>query len=254
MNENNQNSRLTKLGVAILVVTICLSVLFITLGIISLAKGGPDYSGSENYYISGTYWVNIGEMEDKYMSYDCYYEVKFTTNSSGDYSIKLNGARIVSFSDDYGSRVSYYSESDRDYDNAYSAYLYSYTTYVVTVCATSYNANVYVDYYNNGTSNDSEDISGTYLASIGSSYYFDANYGSYYEIKLTVSSGYQYDLKFNGADIVSVTDSYGNSISYYPDSDWNYENAYYIYADSYDTYTIKICADSTYVDYYVDYD
>lgn len=251
MNEKNQNSRLTKAGVVILVLTIFFSTLFMILGIVSFTEGG-----SESYPINGTFWAYIGEPVDMYSDYgDGYYEVRFTTGSSGDYIIKLNDARIVEFNDDYGNNVSYYWESDWDYDNAYKANLSSYTTYVVTVYIEYYDANIFVDYYNNGAADTSgNDISGTYSASLGSSDYFNANYGSYYEIKFTGSAGYYYDLKFNGADIVSVTNSYGSSVSYYSESDWNYENTYYMYADSYDTYTIKICADSTYVTYYVDYD
>ena len=237
----------------ILVLTIFFSTLFMILGIVSFTEGGSGHSGSESNPISGTYWAYIGETVDMYSDYGGYYEVRFTTGSSGDYIIKLNDARIVEFNDDYGNNVSYYWESDWDYDNAYKANLSYYTTYVVTVYIEYYDANIFVDYYNNGADTSGNDISGTYWATLGEPDDFNANYGSYYEIKFTGPAGY-YDLKFNGAYIVSVTNPYGSSVSYYSEGDWNDENTYYMYADSYDTYTIKICADSTDVTYYVDCD
>ena len=222
--------RLDSKGIAILIVTAILSLAFLIPGfILATGKGG----NSAKPLSLGSDYSNSGE------SYE-YYEYEFEPTSSGYYYINLNGATLSSVESEYGSTVSYQSESTSLYDHTYKIYLTSYTTYTFKVYATDSYTTVQVDDKHIQTlSLGSERSNSTY------------RYEYYYYTFEPTSSG-NYYIFLDGATLSNVESEYGSTVSYQSESSSSYDYAYKVYLSSYTTYTIKVYTNSSYTTVKVD--
>ena len=145
MNASNQNSRLTKAGAIILISTIVFSILFIVLGTVNLISEGDNSSNGNNNNVSKTFWAYEGTTTNYYVTSGNYYEIKITPSRTATYTINIDGARVVSISNSYGS-ISYNPSYSSYYDNSYTAYLSPSYTYTIKVQATDSYINFLADY------------------------------------------------------------------------------------------------------------
>ncbi len=135
-SESVKKPILDKLGVILLIITACVTTLFIVLGCIFAI---PRRVGNHYYTPNvGTeynpYTIYVDEISNFSDSGEDYTYVYFTPTSYGDYIIYLNntesGIRVV---DKYGYSISNSYYSQYNYDNAYIVSLDAYTTYKIRV-------------------------------------------------------------------------------------------------------------------------
>ena len=95
-----------------------------------------------------------------------------------------------------------------------------------------------------------------YYISTGSSYTYDVD--SYEYVTFEFSSYYSgnYLIKINGAEVYSVKDNYGYTLSTYSEYGYSYDEVESVYLNSYTTYKVRVYTGSNYdnitirVDYY----
>ena len=127
--------KLDKKGVAILVINLILSFIFILSGIM---VASDDYDDDDDYYGgSSSSSLTLNSTTVKYTSSYNYYSFTFYPTSSQYYNIYIDDGEVISVTDSYGYTKTLYGESSYSWDEAYEVYLSSYTTYTIRVYAKS---------------------------------------------------------------------------------------------------------------------
>ena len=143
MSTSNQNSVLTKSGAVILVFTIIFSMIFIIAGAVNLSNDNSP-SGSSN--TSTTYRAYDGSTLSIASTSGKYYDVEFSPNYSGTYSINMNGATVSNITNSSGNTVTFNTKYGSYYDHSYTVYLSSSYTYTFKIYATSSYITFLADY------------------------------------------------------------------------------------------------------------
>ena len=177
MNQDKKENsyQLTKVGIVILVVTLVLSILCTTFGVIILAGNNESNSGSDKTSGSNdnnnnnsnsdktsgsndnnnnnsndddsdtsTYTVYEGTSKNLTVKSGRYYYFEFTPDSSENYIINIDGAYVTGVVTEYGKSVSYSVRTTTAYDYSYTASLTAGTTYTIKVYTESTSMYLYL--------------------------------------------------------------------------------------------------------------
>ena len=152
-SESVKKPILDKLGVILLIITACVTTLFIVLGCIFAIP--RSYVVNDQHYTPnvGTeynpYTISLNETRYFNDSGEYYTYVEFTPTSTGSYIIYLNDTSNygIYVTDEYGNSVTTTSYLQYNYDRAYTVYLSSYETYNIRVIPTYQNFTMRITRY-----------------------------------------------------------------------------------------------------------